>query len=63
MAIEAIFYAIGFLSCLLLLTVIVEVNEKDKKTKKQLRHSYRTQLDEQALERNQEDFNIDVEIY
>jgi hypothetical protein len=62
-AIEAIFYAIGFLSCLLLLTVIVEVNDKDKKAKKRLRQSYRTQLNEQALEREQEDFNIDVEIY
>lgn len=63
MAIEAIFYAIGFLSCLLLLAVIVEVNDKDKKAKKRLRHNYRAQLDEQALEREQEDFNIDVEIY
>jgi hypothetical protein len=41
----------------------VEVNDKDKKAKKRLRQSYRTQLNEQALEREQEDFNIDVEIY
>ena len=63
MATEVIFYFIGFLSCLLLLTVIVEVNDKDKRAKRALRHDYRVQLAEQSLERAKEDIDIDIKIY
>lgn len=62
MTTEIIFYAIGFVSCLLFMAIVVEVNEKDRKNKRALRRSYRTQLDEQIFEKAKEDIDIDVKI-
>ena len=61
--IEVAFYFIGFLTCLALIAIIMEVNESDKKKKKELKNIYRNQLTEQQIEHNQEDINIDVKIY
>ena len=63
LSIEVIFYFIGFLTCLALIAIIMEVNESDKEKKKELKQSYRHQLKEQQIEHNQEEINIDVKIY
>lgn len=63
LSIEVIFYFIGFLTCLALIAIIMEVNESDKEKKKELKNIYRHQLKEQQIEQNQEEINIDVKIY
>jgi hypothetical protein len=61
--IEIAFYALGFLTCLALIAIITEVNDKDKKNKKELRKNYREQLTEQKVEDNREEINIDVKVW
>lgn len=61
--IEVSFYFLGFLSCLVLIAIIMEVNDKDKKNKKKLKENFRKQLKEQIIENNQEEIDIDVKIY
>ena len=61
--IEVAFYALGFLTCLALIAIITEVNDKDKKNKKELRKNYREQLTEQKVEDNREEINIDVKVW
>ena len=61
--IEVAFYALGFLTCLALIAIITEVNDKDKANKKELRKNYREQLTEQKVEDNREEINIDVKVW
>lgn len=67
--IEIAFYALGFVTCLFLLAVITEVNDRDKKNKKELKKSYRNALKEQEEEKQyilsetREDINIDIKVY
>lgn len=67
--IEVAFYALGFVTCLFLLTVITEVNDRDKKNKKELKKSYREALKQQEEEQNyilsetREDIEIDVKVW
>lgn len=67
--IEVAFYFLGFITCLFLLTVITEVNDRDKKNKKELKKSYREALKEQEEEQNyilsetREDIEIDVKVW
>ena len=61
--IEVSFYFLGFITCLVLIAIIMEVNDKDKRNKKELKRIYRKQLKEQIIENNQEEINIDVKIY
>ena len=63
LSIEVIFYFIGFLTCLALIAIIMEVNESDREKKKELKQSYRNQLKEQQIEHNQEEIEIDIPIY
>lgn len=60
--IEVGFYFLGFATCLLLVAVIEEINDKSKTNKKALRRKYRTQLEKQTIESNQEEINIDIKI-
>lgn len=62
LSIEVIFYFIGFLTCLALIAIIMEVNESDREKKKELKQSYRNQLKEQQIEQNQEEIEIDIPI-
>ena len=50
--IEVGFYALGFLTCLALIAVIEEVNDKDKKAKRELRKRHRKALAEQKIDTN-----------
>lgn len=61
--IEVAFYALGFLTCLALLTIITEVNDRDKKNKKELRKNYREQLTEQTIEDNRDEIEIDIKVW
>lgn len=61
--IEIAFYALGFLTCLALIAIITEVNDKDKKNKKELRKTYREQLTEQTIEDNRDEIEIDVKVW
>jgi hypothetical protein len=61
--IEVAFYFLGFITCLALIAIITEVNDKDKKNKKELRKNYREQLTEQKVEDNREEINIDVKVW
>lgn len=67
--IEVAFYALGFITCLFLLAVITEVNDRDKKNKKELKKSYRNTLKEQEEEQKyilseiREDIEIDVKVW
>lgn len=61
--IEVAFYALGFLTCLGLIAVIEEVNDKDKKAKRELRRRHRKALAEQKIDTNREEINIDVKVY
>ena len=61
--IEIAFYALGFLTCLGLIAVIEEVNDKDRKNKKELRRRYRSALREQKIDNNRDEINIDVKVY
>lgn len=61
--IEIAFYALGFLTCLALIAIITEVNDKDKKNKKELRKTYRKALAEQKVEDNRDEINIDVKVW
>lgn len=61
--IEISFYALGFLTCLGLITIIEEVNDKDKKAKRELRRRHRKALAEQKIDTNREEINIDVKVY
>jgi hypothetical protein len=61
--IEVAFYFLGFVTCLALIAIITEVNDKDKKNKKELRKNYREQLTEQKVEDNREEINIDVKVW
>ena len=38
--IEVAFYALGFLTCLGLIAIIEEVNDKDKKNKRELKRKF-----------------------
>ena len=60
--IELGFFAIGFLTCFVLLTIVTEVTTKEKENKRALRRKYRRMLDKQAIETNQEEINIDIKI-
>lgn len=60
--IEVGFYALGFVSCLLLITIIEEVNDKDKTNKRALKRKYRAMLKKQQIETNQEEIEIDIKI-
>lgn len=60
--IEISFYAIGFLTCLFLIAIIVEVNDKDRKNKRELRRMKR-ELEKQVLiVTNRCDTEIDIKI-
>lgn len=59
---EVAFFAIGFLTCFVLLTIVTEVTTKEKENKKELRRKYRRMLDIQTIELNQEEINIDIKI-
>ena len=61
--IEVAFYALGFLTCLVLIAIITEVNDREKSNKKELRKNYREQLTEQKVEDNREEINIDVKVW
>lgn len=67
--IEIAFYALGFLTCLALIAIITEVNDKDKATKKEIKRNYRNALKEQEEEQNyllsetREDIEIDVKVW
>lgn len=61
--IEVAFYALGFLTCLGLIAVIEEVNDKDRKNKRELRRRHRKALAEQKIDTNREEINIDVKVY
>ena len=61
--IEVAFYALGFLTCLGLIAIIEEVNDKDKKNKRELKRKYRTMLKEQKIDNNREEINIDVKVW
>lgn len=61
--IEISFYALGFLTCLGLIAIIEEVNDKDKKAKRELRRRHRKALAEQKIDTNREKINIDVKVY
>lgn len=60
--IEVAFYALGFISCLILIAIIEEINDKDKRQKKELKRKYRKMLKEQQIESNQDTINIDIKI-
>lgn len=62
LGIEIGFYFLGFATCLLLVAVIEEVNDKAKTNKKALKRKYRTMLAKQTIEANQEDIEIDIKI-
>ena len=62
MTIEVIFYFIGFLTCLALIAIIMEVNESDKEKKKELKARYRNMLKEQKIESIQNNIEIDIKI-
>lgn len=67
--IEVAFYFLGFVTCLFLLAVITEVNDKDKKNKKEIKRNYRNALKEQEEEKQyilsetREDINIDIKVW
>lgn len=61
--IEVAFYALGFLTCLGLIAIIEEVNDKDRAKKRELKRKYRNMLKQQTIETNQEEINIDVKVY
>lgn len=60
--IEVAFYALGFLTCLILIAIIEEVNDKEKKNKRELKRKYRKMLREQKIISNQEETEIDIAI-
>ena len=61
--IEVAFYALGFLTCLGLIAIIEEVNDKDKKAKRELRRRHRRALAEQKIDSNREEIEIDVKVW
>ena len=61
--IEVSFYALGFLTCLGLIAIIEEINDKDKKAKRELRRKHRRALAEQKIEDNRDNIEIDVKVY
>lgn len=61
--IEVAFYALGFLTCLGLIAIIEEVNDKDRENKKELRRKHREALKEQKIDDNRNDIEIDVKVY
>lgn len=67
--IYAAYYFLGFASCLLLLTIIVEVNDREKKNKKERKRNYRRQIMEQEIENEKtlqelkDNINIDIKVY
>lgn len=67
--IEVAFYFLGFVTCLILIAIITEVNDKDKKNKKEIKRNYRKALKEQEEEQNyiisetREGIVIDVKVY
>lgn len=61
--IEIAFYALGFLTCLALIAIVTEVNDREKSNKKELRKTYRNALAEQKVEDNREEINIDVKVW
>lgn len=61
--IEVAFFALGFLTCLVLIAIITEVNDKDKKNRKELRKTYREHLTEQTIEDNRDEIEIDVKVF
>lgn len=61
--IEVAFYALGFLTCLALIAIITEVNDCDKKNKKELKKTYRKALAEQVIEDNRDEIEIDVKVW
>ena len=63
LGIEIAFYALGFVTCLALIAIITEVNDKDKSNKKELRKNYREQLTEQTIEDNRDEIEIDVKVW
>ena len=63
LGIEIAFYALGFLTCLALIAIITEVNDREKSNKKELRKTYREQLTEQTIEDNRDEIEIDVKVW
>ena len=63
LGIEVAFYALGFLTCLGLIAVVEEVNDKDRENKKELRRKHREALKEQKIDNNRDEINIDVKVY
>lgn len=67
--IEVAFYFLGFVTCLILIAIITEINDKDKKNKKEIKRNYRNALKEQEDEQNyilsetREDIEIDVKVW
>ena len=67
--IEVAFYALGFLTCLVLIAIITEVNDREKSNKKEIKRNYRNALKEQEEEQNyilsetREDIEIDVKVW
>ena len=61
--IETAFYALGFLTCLGLIAIIEEVNDKDRKNKRDLRRKHRKALAEQKIDSNREEIEIDIKVY
>lgn len=61
--IETAFYALGFLTCLGLIAIIEEVNDKDRKNKRELRRKHRKALAEQKIDSNREEIEIDIKVY
>ena len=67
--IEVAFYALGFLTCLALIAIITEVNDREKSNKKEIKRNYRNALKEQEEEQNyilsetREDIEIDVKVW
>lgn len=63
------YYFLGFVTCLLLLTIIVEVNDREKKNKKERKRNYRRQIMEQEIENEKtlqelkDNINIDIKVY
>jgi hypothetical protein len=60
--IEVAFYFLGFITCLFLIAIVEEVNDKDKKNKRELKRKYRKMLKEQTIENLQNEINIDIKI-
>lgn len=62
---EIAFFALGFLTCLILIAIITEVNDKDKKNKREVKQrKYELEKEqEKEISSLREDVNIDIKVY